>query len=154
MRQHRRYKNFRGLGVPVLFMLFGCGGYGSGSSSTTPTTPTGGTDALEAKFSSIQSKIFTPTCAVSGCHVMGAQAPSLEKDLAFGDLVNVPSQQAKGQTLVVRSDATASYLIRKLLGTHTEVGGSGSRMPKVGDQLSQSNIDVIKKWIDDGAKND
>ena len=152
----RQYKKFGSLGVFLLFGLSGCGGYGSGTPSATSgtTTATGSADTVEAKFSSIQSKIITPSCATTGCHVMGVQFPSLEKDLAFGDLVNVPSQQAKGQTLVVRSDAAASYLIRKLLGTHTEVGGSGSQMPRGGTPLSQSNIDVIKKWINDGAKND
>lgn len=143
-------RGFRNVIVGLSCIFYGCG-YSSGSSSTTAST---GTDALEAKFTSIQSKIFAKSCATSGCHVQNAQFPALEKELAFGDLVGVPSRLAQGQTLVVRSDANSSYLVRKLLGTQADVGGSGSRMPKGGSALSQSDIDVIKKWINDGAKND
>lgn len=134
-------------------IFYGCG-YSSGGSSTTPAATSTDTTVVEAKFSSIQSKIFAKSCAMAGCHVQNAQFPALEKELAFGDLVGVPSRRAQGQTLVVRSDAASSYLVRKLLGTQTDVGGSGSQMPRGGTPLSQSDIDAIKKWINDGAKND
>ena len=45
-----------------------------------------------------------------------------------------------------------SYIWHKLLGTQATVGGSGSRMPQGDAPLTQPNMDVIRAWILEGAR--
>ncbi len=44
-----------------------------------------------------------------------------------------------------------SYLVHKVQGTHLAAGGSGSQMPEGQPPLSQSDIDLIRAWIQAGA---
>ena len=46
-------------------------------------------------------------------------------------------------------DAQGSYLVKKLEGRHP----IGARMPALYDPRPQSEIDVIRTWIDEGARN-
>jgi hypothetical protein len=100
----------------------------------------------------IQAALFTPTCATSTCHSNGAQAASLslaDADTSFAELVGEFSGQ-NGQDnvmLVAPFDPDASYLIRKMEGT---AGISGGRMPP-GAAVPQSEIDVVREWITNGA---
>ncbi len=101
----------------------------------------------------IQAAVFSPSCASSTCHSNGAQAAGLslaDADTSFLELVGQFSNQ-NGQSnvmLVAPNDPDASYLIRKLENT---AGISGSRMPLGATALPQSDIDVIRQWISDGA---
>ena len=101
----------------------------------------------------IQAAIFTPSCATSGCHDNGSQAAGLslaDADTSFLELVGQFSNQ-NGQSnvmLVAPNEPDNSYLVRKLEGT---AGISGGRMPPGGSALPQSDINVIRQWILDGA---
>ncbi len=71
-------------------ILSGCGGGGGGDSTSPPPGPT-----LTANYSSIQSIVFTPTCATSGCH-LGANPPEgllLDSSNSYALLVDVASVQ-------------------------------------------------------------
>jgi hypothetical protein len=106
----------------------------------------GGSNGIRATFSSIQEKVFTPTCALSGCHG-GSQNPNLSSGQAYSNLVNKASSQKPSVLRVKPGESTNSYLIDKLTGDDTSV------MPPSG-QLSQATIDSIIVWIDNGALND
>ena len=115
---------------------------------TTPTTPATGT--LTATLSSIQREVFNPACVVHH----GPSAAEADLDISegrsFENLVNVPSTQV-GIDLVTPNDAENSYLIHKLDG---RAGIVGARMPiGSGGFLSDEAIDVIKQWINQGARN-
>ena len=72
-------------------------------------------------FSELQSNVFTPTCAASGCHI-GIGAPHglrLDPLSSYGLLVNFPSAQSTGTLRVAPGNPGASYLIQKLEGTST-----------------------------------
>lgn len=106
---------------------------------------------LQATMQSIQDNVFTPLCA--GCH-SGPAGPNLPSgqdlssaDASFANLVSVPSIQDPAIMRVAIDDANNSYLIQKLEGTAT-VGG---RMPAGGPFLNQSTIDIVRRWIDQGA---
>lgn len=105
---------------------------------------------LTADFNSIQQNIFTPTCAISGCHI-GAAAPQglrLDEANSFALLVGTPSTQVPGLLRVNPGNPDLSYLIQKLEGT----GAAGGRMPLNGPPfLPQASTDVIRQWITDGA---
>ncbi len=109
-------------------------------------------DQQNATFSSIQSTIFNQNCAISGCH-LGGSAPlglELSEANAYGNLVNVPSQGVPSLLRVEPNEPDSSYLVRKLEGGPNIVG---AQMPRGRAPLSQDEIDLIRQWIDDGAKN-
>lgn len=99
----------------------------------------------------VQAQIFTPTCAISNCHV--GPSPRAGLDLsATGSvrdrLVNQPSTQSL-KPLVAPGDLGNSYLYDKVVGAMLDVGLE--RMPFGGPPLSQSELDLIADWIIDGA---
>jgi hypothetical protein len=102
-------------------------------------------------FSEIQAGVFTPDCATSGCHA-GANPSAglnLEASSSYAMLVGIQSSQDAGFQRVEAGDPDNSYLVRKLEGT----ASSGQQMPP-GAPLPQSEIDVIRQWITDGATDD
>jgi cytochrome c553 len=109
-------------------------------------------------FSSLQADIFALSCAVSGCHDNRA-TPAGNLNLSSVDkshaaLVNVASSQVPSKKLVSPNGPSASYLIGKLDGTYTAMGGNGVRMPQYAAALSTEDIDRIITWINNGAPKD
>lgn len=136
-----------------LFFLFlniaACGG----SSGSDAGDDDDGGEALSATLSSIQENIFTPTCAISGCHsaTTASGGLSLAAGEAFDGLVNTPSSQLLEMNRVEPGDPDNSYLVHKISGTQTTVGGSGTTMPQDGLALSAEEIQAITDWIEAGA---
>ncbi len=138
--------------------LVGCGGGGGGyggSSGGMMSPP-----PVQATLDSIQANVFTPSCALSGCHAGGAaaQPPGKPMDLsagqAFGNIVNVSAieQTTDGRTLmrIAPNDPMNSYLFLKITG---DAHITGVPMPKVGPRLSADQITAIQTWITNGAPN-
>ncbi|MGI9326793.1 MAG: CHRD domain-containing protein [Pseudomonadales bacterium] len=103
-----------------------------------------------ATLSQIQAQVFTPSCAVSGCH-SGASPPqglNLSDGQAFSNLVNVASGEVPTLNLVTPNDADNSYLVQKVEGS----AAVGSRMPLGQPALSNALIQDIRDWINDGAQ--
>jgi hypothetical protein len=129
----------------LLLALTACGG-GSGDSGAPPPAP----PALQPTLASIQANIFTPTCAVPGCH-SGTQAMlglRLDAGFSYDSLVNKPSFYDATLTRVVPGNADASFLIQKLEGTEE----FGQRMPLNGPYFQQTTVDIVRQWIDQGAQ--
>lgn len=85
------------------------------------------------------------------CHLTGATSANLnlEEGLAYAALVQRGSQQSKLR-LVVPCKPDESYLVHKLEGSQTGVGGQGSQMPLLGP-LDKESIEMIRQWIQGGA---
>jgi hypothetical protein len=137
--------------IAIAAFVSGCGpGSGEGlDANGRPIGEEGGGGALVPTFESIQANVFTPSCAISGCHT-GAAAPfglRLDAGSSYALLVGVPSAEVPSLNRVTPGDPDASYVIHKLEGTQE----SGERMPRGGPYLPQSSIDVIRQWISDGA---
>lgn len=135
---------FSGLGLLVLAVLFACG-----------DSPSGGGPI---SFSAQIQPIFTSSCALSGCHGSGNIQPpekpmNLSAGQAYSNTVNVSSAQLGSMDRIEPGQPDRSYLVHKIQGTHLTVGGSGVRMPATGNFLSQSQIDLIRNWIAQGALN-
>jgi hypothetical protein len=112
--------------------------------------------------------IFNTSCAIGGCHAAPVFAPmSLEAGQALGNLVGVASCEAPGVKRVEPAASSLSYLITKLEGTQsalvnagactgcpnfTPSGNCGSQMPFGQTPLSAGEIQIIRDWIDQGAK--
>jgi hypothetical protein len=102
---------------------------------------------LEPNFNSIQANVFDQYC--EHCH-SGANAPvGLRLDAAnsYASLVGVASVERPNLMRVSPGDASNSYIIQKLEGT----AGVGERMPAGLPALPQSDIDIIRQWIANGA---
>lgn len=118
----------------------------------------GPTPNLEPTFSSVQSQIFETTDvagrqACVACHTDVGRTPSgglnLAHDVAYAQIVNVPSRGKPGAIRVIPGDPDNSYLVHKLEGTSDIVG---RRMPFSGPPfLTDGQILILKRWIATGA---
>jgi mono/diheme cytochrome c family protein len=106
------------------------------------------TESVEATISYANQvqRIFDFNCVI--CHQTGAANAglNLELGLSYVHLVEKPSSQSELQR-VAPGDVEASYLYHKLLGTHLEVGGSGSSMPLGGGRLPSAELEIITTWM-------
>ena len=129
-----------GLGV----VLAACG------TQKSPTEPTDVPDPA-ATFSRVQAEVFTPSCALSGCH--SGASPKVGQDLsagkAYAQIVNVRSVEST-RLRIAPGDPDASYLISKVKGDATI---TGSRMP-LGGTLPPEIEKLLVDWVRRGAPND
>ncbi len=91
--------------------------------------------------------------ACGDCH--GAENPKKGLDLSPGhglaSLLDRPSQEVKELTLLKAGDPAASYLWLKL--THANTEGKGMPRTLFGSKrLPQDRLDLIERWIKEGAK--
>ena len=121
----------------------------------------GPTPGLAPTFSSIQENIFESSdssgrAACIQCHTRrGGFVPplglSLDHDVAYQNLVGVSSVGKPGAVRVIPGDAENSYIVHKLEGRSDIVG---MRMPRTsGPFLTEGQISIIRRWIDQGAQN-
>jgi hypothetical protein len=128
--------------LPAALLLYGCAGNG-------PPPSAGG-----SAFDVIQQQIFNQHCLSAGCHNSINQAGNLNltAGASYNDLVGVtpdnPLAAANGLLRVTPFEPDNSFLIVKLEGPPP---GEGSRMPQGMNPLPQSDIDMIRAWIADGA---
>jgi hypothetical protein len=132
-------------------MLVACGDDDGGTSLEPPPS---GPPTLSADV----QPIFNNNCAFNGCHGGTILEPpgkpmSLAEGQSWTNTVGVESLQRPGMARITAGAAEDSYLVHKIQGTNEGVGGSGQRMPLNLPELSSAEIDVIREWIDDGAKN-
>jgi len=121
----------------------------------------GPTPNLVPTFSSIQQEIFNTTdssgrLACINCHTDAGRTPAaglvLLEGRSYQALVGQPSRLKAGAVFVVPGDSNASYMIHKLEGA-SDI--AGSRMPRgTGPFLTSGQMQIIRRWIDLGAKND
>jgi len=113
------------------------------------TVTNGGGENLVSFAAEIQP-IFTANCASAGCHSSSSNKGSLtlESGSALANIVSVPSSQQPGFLRVQPDNADDSYLARKIAGGPAITGG---RMPPNRTPLGQSEIDLIRLWITQGA---
>ena len=125
----------------LFIMIWGC-------SEDNPAEPAPNT-AVSSKLSDIQAKVFTQSCALSGCHgSTNTQAGLLlTEGNAFAELVNAQGENFPAFKRVVPDSSSNSLLIKILRGDVSP------RMPLNRDPLSAAVIDSIAKWIDNGALN-
>ena len=133
--------------LPALLLAAaaGCGGGRTIGGSGTVVTPT------NSDFKTQVQPIFDRNCALSGCHATDSASGDmiLDADKSYANLVNVVSSEVAPDKRVVPGNSGVSYIIEKLTQTAPR---SGDRMPLGGDPLPDDQINIIKKWIDDGAK--
>ena len=132
------------LALVLSALLWGC-------FSDRPTVPTEG----PVSFADDVQQTLASSCALSGCHGSNANPPekpmALSAGQAYDNIVGVSSAELPAMLRVSPSQPDNSYLVHKIQGTQLGVGGSGDRMPLGQPALSQSTIDLIRRWIAEGA---
>ncbi len=130
-------------------LLLACTASGTDTAGTTKTTT-----ADAGTLSSVQAETFTPSCAFSSCHAATNPAGGLDltDGNAYAALVNKPSTDADGETLVVPNDSAASYLIKKCTGGADFVGDLMPQGSTTG--LDAARLSNLAAWIDAGAADD
>ena len=113
--------------------------------------PTGPEDNIKPTFSSIQSNIFSPTCATAQCHGRAnpPQGLDLKEGQAYENLVGIQSNEKPQYLRVEPENPDSSYLIMKLEGSEKIIG---QRMPAGQEPLSRRKINAIRTWIENGAE--
>lgn len=115
--------------------------------------PDGPDEPAAPTLTRVQAEVFTPSCALSGCH-LGADAPfglDLSAGQAHGSAVGVRSSEVPDLFRIEPGNPDASYLVRKIEGGPDLVG---SRMPLGRAPLSDAAIALVRAWIDAGARRD
>ena len=141
--------------APLALVVLTCASCDEKLSSITGPTPD-----LAPSLSAIQRTIFSASdpsnrLACVGCHSDQGRVPASNLVLLEGrshaQMVGRASLGKAGATLVIPGDPDNSYLVKKLEGASDIVG---LRMPRnTGPFLSEGQMLVIRKWIEDGAPN-
>ncbi len=133
----------------VTFTVTDANGASDPSPDTRTITVEGG-GGNEATFTAVQNQIFTPSCALSGCHSSGSQASglNLSAGAAYSNIVNVASNEQPSVDRIEPGEPSDSYLYLKVTGDSSI---DGSRMPLGGPALSEDLIDLLRDWIEAGA---
>lgn len=135
---------------------------GGGSSAGGAPGGAGGGGAAEVSYMKDIEPIFTSVakgqCAL--CHLAGSTATKLILTAGAGfESLKQPSAQVT--MALVGATSAESYLYHKVAGTHDGIerlpefmgntmGPNGGKMPAKG--LDPADVELIKKWIDGGAK--
>ena len=120
----------------------------------------GPSPGLTPTYSSISANIFTSSdasgrVACTQCHTNQGRVPAANLNLlpeaGYAQLVGVNSALKPGAVRVVPGDAENSYLVQKLEGRADIVG---QRMPRTaGPFLTEGQMLIIRRWINQGAQN-
>lgn len=97
----------------------------------------------------VQAELFTPRCALAGCH-NPRFTPSVSPNLLAprrGDLVGVPSRQSE-KPLVDAGNLRGSYVFEKVSSRRP---AQGEPMPLEGPPLSGAERGLLRRWISGGA---
>lgn len=145
-------KNFRELNFLfflVTLLITGCAQVDDdipGAGSDGACGPATGTTTYS--FSTDIQPIFDSNCM--SCHGAGAEGGlSLSAGSSYCNLYKVTSSGYSPSLRVDPENSTGSVLYGKVSGT----GGWGAQMPYGNPALSDSDISIIKTWIDEGAIN-
>jgi hypothetical protein len=132
----------------LVIILIGC-------KKNEPTTP-----VVTDSFALLQQKIFTPSCALSGCHNSTADRTYAQHKLVltgadvYAQLYNgaVTNTQAiaAGLKQIAPSDTAKSFLFQKLIFNQSR-HKYGSAMPLGADLLTANQIEFVRQWILAGA---
>jgi hypothetical protein len=126
---------------------------GCGDEKRLPTAPDGPPSEL-ATFTRVQGEVFTPNCALSGCHLgpasLAQEGLVLTSDVAYDNIVGVRANQNPSIFRVTPGDAANSYLWRKITPGQPIVG---DRMPQTGS-ITEAERQLVTDWIARGAPRD
>lgn len=113
----------------------------------------GGEPPREATLTAVRADIFDPRCSASVCHSNGGARDLDLKNEPFEGLVDVPSIADPDILRVKPGDPDNSLLFQVVQANVPDAElGELDQMP-VGGQLDEADLDQLRRWIEEGAKN-
>lgn len=120
------------------------------------------TEVDDSTYGLLQSKILTPSCAISGCHASEADNTFsqhhliLEKKVSYTNLVDADpvnvNALADNLLLVKPFHSDESLLFHKLhIASDHHTSDYGNQMPLGLPLLSEGQLEFVRKWIEAGA---
>ncbi|MFK7734925.1 MAG: DUF1549 domain-containing protein [Pirellulaceae bacterium] len=100
-------------------------------------------DAKPLSYTQDIEPIFRNNC--QGCH----QPAKAQGDYSMTSFDDLMKDGESGDRAIVPGDAAASYLLQQI-----EIVDGESSMPKKGKPLHESEIELVRRWIDQGALDD
>ncbi|MGI8421798.1 MAG: carboxypeptidase-like regulatory domain-containing protein, partial [Gaiellaceae bacterium] len=135
--------------LPILGVaaLAGCGGSGKSSSSTS-TRASG-----PVSYAKAQGVFAKYQCAA--CHPIVNPSLDMRPAHTYASIVGVQAVEDPRLVRVVAGDPGRSFLFQKIAGDPKlgDIPAIGARMPQNAPRMSQADIDTIRAWIEQGAKN-
>jgi hypothetical protein len=129
---------------------------GCGDEKRLPVEPGGpgpGPSPL-ATYTRVQDEVFTPRCALSGCHLgpasLAQEGLVLTSGVAYDNVVMVRANQNASIFRVTPGDPVNSYLWRKITAGQPIIG---DRMPQTGS-ITEEQRQLVTDWILRGAPRD
>jgi hypothetical protein len=134
--------------------LSGCkknGGSSGGQASSSAAKTAADPPPAIAKFNENVQPLLTKKCAHPSCHGAAKSAGlQMSSGVAYENLVNVKSSEEPQFVRIKPGDPDSSYLVMKIEGKQQV----GSRMPLTGGYLKTQDIQMIRTWVEGGAKKD
>jgi hypothetical protein len=144
-------------GVAVFALLVGACllPLGCGDEKPLPTDPGAGPGPSPlATYTRVQDEVFTPKCALSGCHLgpasLAQEGLVLSTGVAYDNVVMARANQNPSIFRVTPGDAANSYLWRKITAGQPIIG---NRMPQTGS-ITEAERQLVTDWIIRGAPRD
>jgi hypothetical protein len=134
------------LNKKILFLIILLTGFYSCTKKQGPVEPE--INLVTVSFATDIQPIFDAQCI--SCHNLNLESNfgnlNLESDKSYLELVNIEADFDNSYKRVLPEDGENSYLWMKINGSF-----ESSNMPLGGTPLSETEQDLIKKWIDEGA---
>jgi hypothetical protein len=131
-------------------LAVGCGGGGGGGEGAAP-----GPDLGEpVAYSEVQAVFEEYGCV--GCHPGVNPSLDLTAGNSYRELVGVQALEDPTLVRVVAGDPSSSFLYLKLGGDPpvADIPAIGTRMPPQAPPIDPADLDLVRRWILQGAKNE
>ncbi len=144
-------------GALALLFLGACGGSEMQPSAPTLDIPSTCTAMTNVTVGSIYPNLVAPNCALSGCHVAGAQFPEYGPDAnSFRSHVvntapSVTRSNLPNLKIIAPGDPNNSFLLYKVTGQQSKFAAGGSQMPDNRPALSAADQCALINWVRSGA---
>lgn len=104
-------------------------------------------------YSEVQAVFEKYGC--TGCHPGVNSSLDLREDRSYGDLVGIRALEDPELVRVVAGDPGSSFLYLKLGGDApvADVPAIGTRMPPRAPPIDEADLELVRRWIEQGAKN-
>jgi len=143
-----------GVAAVVAVSAASCGGGGgSGEVGATAGQPGSTADLGEpVAYGQVQAVFEKYGC--TGCHPGVNPSLDLQKGKSYGNLVGIQALEDPGLYRVVAGDPGRSFLYLKLGGDApvADIPAYGTRMPPNAPPIAAADLDLVRRWILQGAK--
>jgi Carboxypeptidase regulatory-like domain len=114
----------------------------------------GGDDAKPVAYSQVQAVWEEYGC--TGCHPGVNPSLDLREGRSYSELVGIPALEDPSLTRVVAGDPERSFLYLKLGGAPPvgDIPAIGTRMPPRSSAIDDADLELVREWIEQGAKNE